>query len=198
MAEARRVISLSAYARHRGTSRQYISRLAKEGVLVMRDGFVEVEASDAVLDDRPTALEVPSPAERSPSGAAAASSRQQPITFAQAKLAETVERVKLLRMERERRAGKLLNRDDVQAEQFNAARIIRDGMVNLPDRVCGAISSEIAALLVALGLSADLARTLDMSKIHSIISKEVRSALNETAGRLADEPPEDSTSSFEP
>jgi hypothetical protein len=69
-------------------------------------------------------------------------------------------------------------------------------MVNLPDRVCGAISSEIAALLLALGLSADLARTLDMSKIHSIISKEVRSALNETADRLADEHPEDSP--FEP
>jgi hypothetical protein len=165
-------------------------------VLVMRDGFVDVETSDAVLDDRPTAIEAPSPAERSPSGAAAASSRQPPITFAQAKLAETVERVKLLRMERERRAGKLLNRDDVQAEQFNAARIIRDGLVNLPDRVCGAISSEIAALLLALGLSADLARTLDMSKIHSIISKEVRSALNETADRLADEHPEDSP--FEP
>jgi len=196
LAEARRVISLSAYARHRGTSRQYISRLAKEGVLVMRDGFVDVETSDAVLDDRPNASETPSPAERFPSGAAAGSSRQQPITFAQAKLAETVERVKLLRMERERRAGKLLNRDDVQAEQFNAARIIRDGMVNLPDRVCGAISSEIAALLLALGLSADLARTLDMSKIHSIISKEVRSALNETADRLADEHPEDSP--FEP
>ena len=195
MAEARRVISLSDYARHRGTSRQYISRLAKEGVLVMQEGFVDMEASDNVLDDRPVAV---GSAERFPSGAAAASSRQQPITFAQAKLAETVERVKLLRMERERRAGKLLNRDDVQAEQFNAARIIRDGMVNLPDRVCGAISSEIAALLLALGLSADLARTLDMSKIHSIISKEVRSALNETADRLADEPPEDSTASFEP
>ena len=47
------LMTQAEYARHRAKSRQYISRLAKAGVLVMRGGKVDVAASDAVLGDRP-------------------------------------------------------------------------------------------------------------------------------------------------
>jgi hypothetical protein len=47
------VMTQAEYARHRGKSRQYISQLAKAGVLVMRGGKVDVRASDTVLDDKP-------------------------------------------------------------------------------------------------------------------------------------------------
>ena len=51
MDKARGVMSQAEYARHRGTSRQYIGKLGKGGVLVMRNGKVDVAATDAVLDD---------------------------------------------------------------------------------------------------------------------------------------------------
>ena len=41
------------YARHRRRSRQYISKLAKAGVLVMPGGKIDVRATDLVLDDKP-------------------------------------------------------------------------------------------------------------------------------------------------
>lgn len=59
-------------AEHRGVSRQYISNLAKRGVLVMCGRLVDVQASDAVLDDKPE-----------PQAAAG----QQPTSFAQARVA---------------------------------------------------------------------------------------------------------------
>ena len=47
------------YARHRNTSPQYIGKLAKAGVLVMRGRLVDVVASDAVLDDKPAEKTAP-------------------------------------------------------------------------------------------------------------------------------------------
>ena len=47
------VMTQAEYARHRRKSRQYISQLAKAGVLVMRGGKIDVRATDLVLDDKP-------------------------------------------------------------------------------------------------------------------------------------------------
>ena len=157
MGQARRVITKSAYARHRGTSRQYISRLAKEGVLVMHDGFVDVEASDAVLDDRPVAIEPP---ESSPPRAAAEMAGQQPTSFAQARLDEMVYRAKLRRLDFEERSGKLLRRADVEAATFNLYRTFRDRMQNIPERVAAMIAAES-----------------DPHRVHEILTTEIRKAL---------------------
>lgn len=46
-------MSQAQYARHRDKSPQYIGKLAKAGILVMRGRMVDAVASDAVLDDKP-------------------------------------------------------------------------------------------------------------------------------------------------
>jgi hypothetical protein len=46
-------LAKAEYARHRGVSQPYISKLAKNGVLVMRGNKVAFRASDMVLDDKP-------------------------------------------------------------------------------------------------------------------------------------------------
>ena len=92
MSEARQLMTQTEYARHRGKSRQYISRLAKAGVLVRRDGKVDVLASDAVLDDRPEKLS-------EAATGAAVEAGPQTTTYAQAKLADMVFRAKLRRLE---------------------------------------------------------------------------------------------------
>ena len=167
MGEARRVVSLSAYARHRGTSRQYISRLAREGVLVMREGFVDVEASDAVLDDRPVAFEPKPSFPSSPTRESAALPGHQPTSFAQARLAEMVYRAKLRRLEFEERTGKLLSREEVETAAFNISRTVRDGMLNISDRVAAMLAAES-----------------DAKKVHEILSAEIRKALFEFAEGL--------------
>jgi Terminase large subunit gpA, endonuclease domain len=56
------LMTQAEYARHRRKSRQYISQLAKAGVLVMRGGKVDARATDLVLDDKPVEdVEAPAP-----------------------------------------------------------------------------------------------------------------------------------------
>jgi hypothetical protein len=52
------------YAKHRGVSKPYVTKLAKNGVPVLRGSKVDVRATDALLDDRP--LDVDEPARPAP------------------------------------------------------------------------------------------------------------------------------------
>ncbi len=46
------LISQSEYARRRGVSRQYVSRLVKQGVIVLENGKVNPVRADAALEAR--------------------------------------------------------------------------------------------------------------------------------------------------
>lgn len=84
------VMTQAQYARHRNKSPQYIGKLYKAGVLVMRGSLVDVAATDAVLDDKPAERTVPE-------------GQQPPTSYAQAKLADMVFRATLRRLEFETR-----------------------------------------------------------------------------------------------
>ncbi len=123
------------YARHRGKSRQYISRLAKAGVLVLRGGKVDVAASDAVLDDRPEPVServAAAQAEVAPAG----------TTFAQAKTADMVFKAKLRKMEFDLRTGKLVEAEIVKQRWSTILRLIVDRILAWPNR----LAPEVAAL----------------------------------------------------
>lgn len=123
------------YARHRGKSRQYISRLAKAGVLVLRGGKVDVGASDAVLDDRPEPV-----SERV--AAAQADVAPAGTTFAQAKTADMVFKAKLRKMEFDLRTGKLVEAEIVKQRWSTILRLIVDRILAWPNR----LAPEVAAL----------------------------------------------------
>ena len=151
-------MSQADYARHRKVNRSYISRLAKAGVLVMRHGKVDVAASDAVLDDRPIAVE---PGETSPSNQTVPESiGPQPTNYAQARLAEMVYRAKLRRLDYETRSAKLISADEVKAKWFVVARQIRDKLLAVPTK----LSPQLAALTDAYAV-----RELLESEIVSIL-----------------------------
>ncbi len=59
MSDNQILMTQAQYARHRNKSPQYIGKLAKAGVLVMRGRLVDAAASDAVLDDKPAEKAVP-------------------------------------------------------------------------------------------------------------------------------------------
>ena len=68
------LMTQAQYARHRNKSPQYIGKMAKAGILVMRGRMVDSAASDAVLDDKPTERTAPD--------------CQPPINYVQAKPAD--------------------------------------------------------------------------------------------------------------
>ena len=151
-----KLMSQADYARHRGKSRQYISRLAKAGVLVMRGGKVDVAASDAVLDDRPEPV-----SER----VAAASVETTPTgtTFAQARTADMVFKARLRKMEYDQRMGKLME-TDLFRQRIEAILVaIKETAMAWPNRV----APEVAPLT-------------DERQVWEVLMREVRVLLNDT------------------
>ncbi|MFZ5828938.1 MAG: hypothetical protein ACOY3P_02580 [Planctomycetota bacterium] len=144
------------YARHRGKSRQYINRLARAGVLVIRGGKVDAPASDAVLDDRPEPVServAAAPAESAPTG----------TTFAQAKTADMVFKARLRKMEYDQRMGKLME-TDLFRQRIEAILVaIKETVMAWPNR----LAPEVAALT-------------DERQVWEVLMREVRVLLNDT------------------
>ena len=145
----------SEYARHRGKSRQYISRLAQRGILVLRAGQVDVAASDAVLDDRPVdvAPAGPAPARmvggdpvRPPVGDGV----QQQTSFAQARTVDQVYRARLRKLEFEAKEKKLIPAAEAEAGWSEAGIAIRDAVMGLAPRVSNRLPAEWRAELTAV------------------------------------------------
>jgi hypothetical protein len=158
MNESSRLKTQAEYARHRRTSRQYISRLVGRGILVMRGKLVDVAASDAVLDDKPVDVD-PQETPARPS-AGNADGGAAPGGFAQAKTAEMIYRARLRKLEYETRSGKFLQADEVKVTWFKIARQIRDKMLALP--------SKLAPQLAALG---------DLKEIRDLLDAEITATL---------------------
>jgi hypothetical protein len=161
---APRLMTKSEYAQHRGVSKPYITKLAKNGILVLRGGKVDVVATDTVLDDRPVDdVNVPpaTASVASPSRPAGESLGQTGASFGQARTVEMVFRAKLRRLEYETRQGKLIEAELVRKTIADAVRGVRDGILGLPDRLATVLAAESEAKKVHVALKTELARQLE-------------------------------------
>ena len=122
------LMTQAQYAKHRSTSPQYIHKLAKAGVLVMRGRLVDVVASDAVLDDKPSE-------KTEPVG-------QQPASYAQARLADMVFRAKLRRLEFETKQGRLVEAEIVKQRWAAILVVLKERILATPDK----LAPELTAL----------------------------------------------------
>jgi hypothetical protein len=160
-----RLMTKSEYAKHRGVSKPYITKLAKNGVLVLRGGKVDVAATDTVLDDKPVDdIDAPPPMQK-PLGAAptrpADGTGQGGATFGQARTIEMVFRAKLRRLEFETKQGKLIEAEVYRKTAANAFRAFRDGMLGIPDRVSTVVAAESDPKKVHLALKTEISRELE-------------------------------------
>jgi hypothetical protein len=160
-----RLMTKAEYARHRGVSKPYITKLAKNGVLVLRGGKVDVRASDTVLDDKPVDDVDPPPAQASPAGPpprpAAESLGQAGASFGQARTIEMVFRAKLRRLEFETKQGRLIEAVAVRKTIAEAVRSLRDGILGLPDRLATVLAAESDSKKVHVTLKTELTRELE-------------------------------------
>ena len=122
------LMTQAQYAKHRSTSPQYIHKLAKAGILVMRGRLVDVVASDAVLDDKPSEKTTPD--------------SQQPASYAQARLADMVFRAKLRRLEFETKQGRLVEAEIVKQRWAAILVVLKERILATPDK----LAPELTAL----------------------------------------------------
>ncbi len=178
------LISQAEWARRRGVSRQYVSRLVKRGVVRLVEGKVDPAQADAAL----AALREPARPERR--GAARKKPEREartaeappvpspgpealdlphagdlPTLLLKTRIKSEVERAKLLEIKAKVEAGKYVEADEVKVAAFNKARVVRDNLLNIPDRLAAVLAAESKT-----------------QKVHALIAAEIRQALEELTG----------------
>lgn len=162
-------VSANAYAKHRGVSAAAVMRAIREGRLptaaVQRESGrwdVDVELADAEwLQNTDTGQGAPAHAKNRPSELEMpAQDGDQPLTYAEARAQHERFKARLAQLELEEREGKLVDAAEVRKEAFRTARVVRDAMMNLPDRI-----------------AAELAAESNQFKVHQKLTKEIRRAL---------------------
>src|SRR5579885_696377 len=142
---AAQLMSQAAYARHRGVSKQYISKLGSAGVLVMESGKVNATASDAVLDDR-------DPASLSPDA--------DPQNLTQARFLKELFVARLRRLEYQEKAAEMIPAATVSATWSNTAQAIKTRLLGIPSKISPQLAALTDARQVRDALSNEIERCL--------------------------------------
>ena len=127
----------------------------QKGIVVLKNGLVDVEQADmglASIRDHSQPL-------RRKSGNIGS---ELSTILLKTRIKNEMERGKILETKAKVEAGQLILVEEVKNEAFNKGRIVRDGLMNIPDRV--------ASLLASIN---------EASKIHEVLSQEIRIALEE-------------------
>jgi hypothetical protein len=180
------IVSLRAYARHRGVSLRAVQKAIGSGrIEKTAGGQIDIDAADAQWSSRTAPRPAGTsnrarPPERSPNALQTsqvpippgeprpdARSELPPATgvdYSRARAVRENYLARLAKIDYEERTGKLVSKDEVQVAAFNRFRQFRDQMLNIPDR-----------------LSALLAAETDPGKVYDVLASEIRKALNEFA-----------------
>jgi hypothetical protein len=152
------LISQTEWAGRQGFSKQYVNKLLKNGKIKLVDGMIDEKSANAVLQNQ---RDPNLPIRRNGSNSYKNQSDMHDL-LVKTKLKNEIERGKLLEAKVKSEIGQLISAEKVRRAMFAKGRIIRDGILNVPDRV----SSLIATIS-------------DASQIHEILMKELREVLEE-------------------
>lgn len=85
-------------------------------------------------------------------------------TYAQSRAIREAYQARLSKLEFEARSGRLVEVDKVKADAFKVGRTIRDGLLNLPDRIAHELAHENDPTRIHLRLTAEIRRVLEELK----------------------------------
>ncbi|MDR0363507.1 MAG: hypothetical protein LBH92_00555 [Bacteroidales bacterium] len=133
--------------------------MINEGRIETQDGKIDEDHANKMLEMQ---RDPSFPARRKFGELSTKDAKEVHAMYAKARLKNEIERGKLLEAKVKNEIGQLISVEAVKNAMFAKGRIIRDGILNVPDRV-----------------SALLATIDDASKIHAILMKELRDVLTE-------------------
>ena len=163
------LLSLRAYAKHRGVSLAAVQKAIHSGRITPNtDGLIDSERADAEWNakTRPGQRRT-RPAAVTPREAAEAPAAG--LDYFRARAIRESYLARLAKIEFEERIAKVVDRDEVQVAAFTRGRVVRDNMLNIPDRVAATLAAES-----------------DVDRVHRILSDEIRMALDVLAGPNSD------------
>ncbi len=167
------MMSPSEYAEHRGFSRQYMTTLLKKGKL---DGAwtmnhlgkksIDSVKADHILSknrepQRAIGREKEEPQEP-PEPIVGSSNRPGIPNYTEQRSIREAYTARMSKIEYEEKIGKLVDAEKVKSDAFQLARIVRDGVLSVADRI-----------------SPQLASMSDPFEVHSLLTSELEKALEE-------------------
>jgi hypothetical protein len=168
-------MSVKAYARHRGCSQKSVQVAIKSGRINRNaEGLIDSDQADkdwaantgpprgrfALTGHRSRGSETPASAAADPDIPPSTASQTQ-LNFAQARAAREVFQARLTKIELEERQGNLIKRRDVDFQARDCARITRDAILNVPDRVAALLAAENDPAVVRELLDTELRTVLE-------------------------------------
>ena len=152
------LISQSEWARRQGFSKQYVGKLIKQGKIHLIDGMIDEYTANAELEMR---RNVDLPRQRKNHGSYFIQDDMHNLLI-KTKLKNEIEKGKLIEAEVKEKLGELVSMTEVNRVFYAKAKAVRDGILNVPDR--------ISALLASIN---------DPAEIHKTLTKELRQVLEE-------------------
>ena len=157
------LISQAEWARRQGFSKQYVGKLIKLGKIKLTDGKIEEYTANAELESQ---RNVDLPQHRKGGGTYFVHDDIHKL-LVKTKLKNEIEKGKLLEARVKAETGELVSVEEVRNTFYAKGRIVRDGILNIPDR--------ISSLLATIN---------DATKIHEILSQELRTVLEELSNAV--------------
>lgn len=153
-------ITQTEWTREQGFSKQYVCYLVKQGIVELKDGLIDREQANNALET----IRDPSQPQRRKNGEESRSRNTNELStmLLKTRIKNEMERGKLLEAKAKAEIGELVLIEEVKREAFNIARVVRNNLLNIPDRV-----------------SALLASIKEEEKIHETLTKEIKTALEE-------------------
>ncbi len=177
MATALEPMSLRAYSRHRGVSLRAVQKAIAAGrIQPLADGKIDAATADSEwarnTAPRPqtkssqaeSVRPMPSYPAASPANDLEVASRPEggAVEYSRARAIREGYLARISKIEFEERSARLVSRDEVAVQAFNKFRTFRDGMLNIPDRIAAVLAAES-----------------DATRVHEILTSEIRRALLE-------------------
>lgn len=171
------LLSAKAYAKHRGVSLAAVLGAISDGRIaesVRRRGpgyQINPELADQEWEtNTDSGSGYPAHAKRRQTAPEQATGDDQPadvpLTYAEARAQHERFKARLAQLEMEQREAKLVEADAVKREAFRVARLVRDALLNLPDRVAGELAAEANQFKVHQRLVSEIRRALEDLKIE--------------------------------
>nr|WP_220467464.1 MULTISPECIES: hypothetical protein [unclassified Wolbachia] len=150
-------ITQTEWAREIGVSKQYVCYLVKKGIIELENGLVNREQANeavAAIRDPSQPLRRKNPENENTSNLS--------TMLLKTRIKNEMERGKLLEAKAKAEIGELVAVEEVKRDAFNVARVVRNNLLNIPNRV--------SALLASLS---------DTEKIHMALTEEITNSLQE-------------------
>ena len=166
-------ITVAEYARQKGVSHEAVRKAVKVGRLsrsVVFDAKGKPRLDPALADQEWAAntdnsqQRVPAvapPRQPDPEPETQAAPEPRTGTFQQARTLREAYMARLAKLEYEEKSGKLVQADAVKNEAFKTARMVRDNLLNIPDRVAGELAAESNQFKIHQRLTLEIRRALE-------------------------------------